>query len=124
MSSKTLPSLSELTPQELQSLARMPAGAPPLGVTPNFNDPPTNIAPLYVVSSLLLGLSILFAVSRAYQKIKIIQKASIDDGTYFFDCSLKTLRADDSIATLLVGFVSQIKSAFLESRTNLQYQCS
>ena len=81
MPSQTLPDLSDLTPQELQYLAKMPAGAPPQGMTPNFHDPPTNYGPLYTVSSLLLALSIFFASSRVYQKLRVIRKPSIDDCT-------------------------------------------
>ena len=79
MASQGLPQLSQLTPQELQYLARTPARSPPPGIAPNFDDPPTNIGPLYAVSSLLLALSIIFAGCRAYQKLKVIGKPSLDD---------------------------------------------
>ncbi|KAL9593770.1 MAG: hypothetical protein Q9219_007391 [cf. Caloplaca sp. 3 TL-2023] len=74
-----LPTLSELTPEEIQYLAKTPAGVPPDGIIPNFINPPTNIAPLYAVSSLLLALSIIFACSRVFQKVKVIGKPTIDD---------------------------------------------
>lgn len=79
MASNGLPTLSDLSPEELQYLAKTPAGEPPNGILPNLIDPPTNIGPLYAVSSLLLALSIIFACSRVFQKVKITRKVTLDD---------------------------------------------
>ncbi len=79
MASQALAQFLELTQQELQYLAQTPAGPPPPAMTPNFNNPPTDFDPLYAVSSLLLALSIFFAGSRMYQKLRVIRKPSMVD---------------------------------------------
>lgn len=79
MAQNGLPTLSELTPEQIQYLSRTPAGKPPAGVIPNLSDPPTNMEPLYVVSSILLALSIIFAFTRVFQKVKVTQKVTVDD---------------------------------------------
>lgn len=79
MAHNGLPTLSELTPEQIQYLSRTPAGEPPDGVIPNLVNPPTNIEPLYVVSSMLLAFSIIFAFSRVFQKLKVTRKVTVDD---------------------------------------------
>lgn len=79
MPSQSLPDLSELTPQELQILANTPVGPVPQGTIPDFIHPQTNYRPLYSVSSLLLALSIIFASSRVYQKLRVVRRFTIDD---------------------------------------------
>ena len=75
----------DLDPQKLYALSNTPAIQPPPGVEPNFANPVNNRQPLIVVSSLFLGLTSIFALTRAYVKTFIIRKYSWDD------CELKYL---------------------------------
>ena len=72
-----------LDPQELYALSNTPAIQPPPGVEPNFFNPVNNRQPLIVVASLFLGLTSVFALTRAYVKKFIVRKYSWDD------CELK-----------------------------------
>ena len=68
-----------LDPQELQALSHTPAIQPPPGVEPNFVNPASNRQPLIVITSLFLGLTSIFALTRAYVKTFINRKYSWDD---------------------------------------------
>ena len=105
MASRKFPTFSDLTPQELQYLAITPAYQPPPGITPNFRNPTTNTRPLYAVSSLLLGLSVIFMVCRIHQKLVVIRKPSIDDRTFKSPSTITSHLIDILIVTLSVGFV-------------------
>lgn len=48
--------------------------APPPGVTPNFTNPPDHAKLQMVVTSLLLGITAVFLISRVYMKRYIVKK--------------------------------------------------
>ena len=62
-----------------QTLANTPAGVPPLGVRPNFDNPHSERATLISVASVLLALMLVFVIARIFTKIKIVGKSSPDD---------------------------------------------
>lgn len=62
-----------------QQLATVTAYPPPVGIESNFVNPENRNRPLYVVTSLLLGIMILFIINRAYTKTFIVRKYSWDD---------------------------------------------
>ncbi len=68
-----------LDSQDSYTLSNTPAIQPPPGVEPNFVNPASNRQPLIVVASLFLGLTSIFALTRAYVKTFIIRKYSWDD---------------------------------------------
>ena len=72
-------SSSNLSPQGIDVLSKTPAVQPPSGVVPNFETLENNQRPLIVVTSLLLALSSIFMLNRAYTKTFIIRKFSWDD---------------------------------------------
>jgi hypothetical protein len=71
--------ISSLTPEVLQMLAHMPAGAPPEGVVPNFENPPTRAAIQIWSTSVCLVLALLFFFNRLYIKARWMKKWSWDD---------------------------------------------
>ncbi|MCJ1254826.1 hypothetical protein MMC24_002642 [Lignoscripta atroalba] len=62
-------------------LAGLPAQAPPPGVVPNFIDPYSRGPMLVIVSSILIGLMVLFVAARLYTKLRINRKLKWDDLT-------------------------------------------
>lgn len=71
--------LSQLTPEELQLLSNYSIGQPPPGVTPNFSNPPSHGQTQIVVTSILLGISIIFVLNRFYIKTFVVRKYTWDD---------------------------------------------
>lgn len=60
-------------------LEKTPTIPPPPGVKSNFSHPASNAKPLVVVGSMLLALTLLFIVNRAWMKTRVIRKCSGDD---------------------------------------------
>jgi hypothetical protein len=60
----------------------MPALAPPPGVVPNFIDPPTNRAAIFVVFVTCLVIMTLAVAIRMYTKIFMLKKLAIEDCEY------------------------------------------
>ncbi|KAL8940799.1 MAG: hypothetical protein Q9216_002625 [Gyalolechia sp. 2 TL-2023] len=129
MADQRIPTLSDLTPEEIQYLASTPAGTPPDDVVPNFIDPPTNIGPLYAVSSLLLALSIIFACSRLFQKIKVTRKPTADDcvkygkfGRHIWDVSIIDATSKDLlIPSYLVSVLTPPTMLFIKVTFFIMY---
>ena len=67
------------TPAELQKLLDGPALAPPLGVEPNFVDPPNLKTLGLVVIILCLILPTLAVWMRMYTKLRIIRQVVAED---------------------------------------------
>lgn len=105
MASATLPKFSDLSPDELQYLAKLPALPPPPGTISNFSGPSSNGEPLVAVGSLLLALTVLFAGNRAYVKTRVNRKCSWDDCKNSYSILSLECVFNQSLVTLLIGFV-------------------
>ena len=62
-------------------LATYPSIAPPNGITPNFVNPYTRGPEQIEVTSVILGLVIIFFINRCYVKLWLMKKVSWDDAT-------------------------------------------
>ena len=63
------------------AILQLPALAPPPGVIPNFTNP-KNIGPrLAIFGAILLTFVIIALANRAYTKLCIVRKVSLDDFT-------------------------------------------
>jgi hypothetical protein len=70
---------SSLTPGELDAFMKYPALQPPAGVQPNFAEPENQNQPLFIITSILLGIMAVFLMNRGYTKLCITWKCSWDD---------------------------------------------
>lgn len=68
-----------LTSLDPSTLSNIPLLSPPAGVTPNFANPASNIQPFLIVTSVSLGIMLMFVVNRTYVKTFLIRKYSWDD---------------------------------------------
>lgn len=76
-----MPSLN-FDPSLLPALVDLPAGAPPKGVEPNFENPFT-LAPLvYSVGSIFVFIMLCFVAARFYCKTFLIRSYTWDDCEY------------------------------------------
>ena len=70
---------AQLSPQQLQALLSGPAGAPPAGVTPNFNDP-ANLNGLVILTlTLCLVFATMAVLMRVYTKCFLIRSWDYED---------------------------------------------
>ena len=89
--------------QQDAAILQLPALAPPPGVIPNFTDP-KDIGPrLVVLGAILLTFVIIALANRAYTKLCIVRKVSLDD----FTVSLAVLGAIASYGLCVYGNKSQ-----------------
>ena len=70
---------SDPTPRESQHASNQPLLPPPPGVTSNFTNPPAHGRLEIVVTSLLLGITAVFLLSRIYMKVYIVKNYTWDD---------------------------------------------
>ena len=70
---------SDLTPREPKHASNQPLIPPPPGVTSNFTNPPDHGRLEIVMTSLLLGVTTCFLLSRVYMKVYIVKKYTWDD---------------------------------------------
>ena len=85
--------------QQDAAILRLPALAPPPGVTPDFTNP-KNIGPrLVILGAILLTFVIIALANRAYTKLYIVRKVSLDD----FTVSLSVLGAIASYGLCVYG---------------------
>ena len=75
--------IKQMPPSLLQTL---PAGSPPPGIQPNFEDPPTLVPALLGVGAAFLALAVFCFSIRAWTKLTINKKFSWDDRTYSKCC--------------------------------------
>lgn len=68
------------TPESVQLLLNGPAGTPPAGVTPNFDNPP-NLNNTFLVGTLVLCLSFatVAVLIRLYTKLFLIRSVAYED---------------------------------------------
>jgi hypothetical protein len=78
---KLLASPSSLTSEEISILQKTPAVAPPPGIIPNFEDPPTIKNIHYGITSPLLALMLMAFLNRAYVKTVLVKQYGWDDFT-------------------------------------------
>jgi hypothetical protein len=71
--------INNVSPEQLQMLARMPIGPPPPGVVPNFVNPPTRAALQIWPTSIFMGIALIFFFNRLYIKACLMKKWSWDD---------------------------------------------
>lgn len=76
MTSKQPISLANLTPAELNEI---PALSPPLGITPDFQNPEYSSPRYLIAATVLLGLMLGFYANRLYIKLFRVRKLSWDD---------------------------------------------
>ena len=66
-------------PRAFKHALNQPVLPPPPGVMPNFTNPPDHGKLQIVVTSLLLGVTVLFLLNRVYMKVFIVKKYTWDD---------------------------------------------
>ena len=66
----------------LQSLLNGPAGMPPPGVVPNFDNPPNLAVYLYVTVGLTLGFATFAVIIRIYTKCFLLRSMGYEDCKY------------------------------------------
>jgi hypothetical protein len=78
---KLVASPSSLTREEIAILKMTPAITPPMGIVPNFKNPPTIKSIQYGITSSLLALMLLVFLNRVYVKTFLMKKYGWDDLT-------------------------------------------
>ena len=72
-----------LTPEQsqaaLQTLLNGPAGLPPAGVIPNFNNPPNQDTIQYVTTALTLSFATCAVIIRIYTKRFLLRSMGYED---------------------------------------------
>ena len=69
--------LSKLSPE---ALSHIPAGIPPPGTTPNFENPQTNSRVIVTLSVICLSFMVLISAIRVYSRLWITRSFGWDDG--------------------------------------------
>ena len=65
----------------IASLATTPIIPPPLGTVSNFEDPETRTELPVVVTSTIMGISLVFYFNRVYVKLCLMRRVTWDDAT-------------------------------------------
>lgn len=68
-----------LTPEMYALLHNLPSVSPPLGVTPNFVDPPSKAGVLVALHSTFLPLMIIAVIIRMFVRTRITRQVGWDD---------------------------------------------
>ena len=68
-----------LTPELVQSILNGPAGTPPVGVTPNFDNPPNTNRFVIITLVFCVLLASLAVLVRMYTKIFLIRSIEYED---------------------------------------------
>jgi hypothetical protein len=97
--------LANLPPAALAMLVDVPAMVAPDGTTSNLANPKNNSEPLFVVTSLLLGLMILFIINRFYVKAFMVKKYSLDDRKRVMKSDSSPLTNRFFSVTIILGMV-------------------
>ena len=72
--------MAAANPQDMATMANMPAMPPPEGVTPNLTDPYSREHQYIIVASIAIALLAIFVSLRSYAKIWIMRSPGWDDG--------------------------------------------
>jgi hypothetical protein len=67
--------------------ADMPAGKPPPGVIPNFDDPESRAIVMHIGISICLGVALVFVLLRIYVKLAVTRAWGWDDGELLYEVS-------------------------------------
>lgn len=71
--------LANLTSHQLAALSDVPILPPPPGLEPNLHNAEHNGSPFFIVTSVLLFLTTILMINRAYAKTYIVRKYTWDD---------------------------------------------
>ena len=74
---------AQLSSQQLEALLNEPAGPPPPGVRPNFDDPPNLDGLIILTLTLCLMFSTLAVSMRSYTKLSLIRSWDYEDCELF-----------------------------------------
>jgi len=72
-------SLSTIDPSILSSLADLPAGIPPEGIEPNFENPFTLAPLIFSIGTIFVFIMLCFVAARFYAKMILIRSYTWDD---------------------------------------------
>ena len=103
---------SDSTPTKSQHASDQPLISPPPGVTSNFTNPPNHGRLQIVVTSLLLGVTAVFLLSRIYLKVHIVKKYTWDD------CKFMKVLAVSDFNVLKTLFTVTVMLAFVSTDTD------
>jgi len=67
------------TPEQIQSLLMQPAGKPPAGVIPNFDNPRNLNVPVALILTLWITIPALATLMRIYTKVFLIKSLAYED---------------------------------------------
>ena len=98
----TTPTMS-LSPEQLQKLLDGPAGTPPGGVIPNFDDPPNLDTYLILTISACMTFATVAVLLRMYTKIFILRSLANEDCKWLCSKSVTILRPLDVIVLAWVS---------------------
>lgn len=79
-----------MSSSDLEALFNGPAGAPPDGVTPNFDNPPNMTVGSYITTGICLGIVTLMVAVRIYAKVFCLKEVRIPDGGHSLSKSSPT----------------------------------
>ena len=68
-----------MSPEMLAALVNAPAGVPPLGVQPNFDNPPSKDEQMLVLNGVFLPLMLIAVTMRLVVKARVIKQFGWDD---------------------------------------------
>lgn len=89
----SLDQISHLPPSQQEAFLNGPALKPPLGVIPNFENPPNRLATAYAGVTICLFATTVAVFVRFYFKVFAIKRVNIED------CKFHTLQSEPYILT-------------------------
>ena len=98
----TIPTTS-LSPEQLQQLLDGPAGTPPVGVIPNFDNPSNLDTYLILTISACMTFATVAVLLRMYTKIFITRSLANEDCKWFCPISVMILKSLDVIVLAWVS---------------------
>lgn len=84
MQNQTVASTPIQLQQELEALLNGPAGTPPAGVQPNFDDPANLNTIIYITKTIALTLTTLAVLIRVYTRHVLIRSMGHDDCMFWY----------------------------------------
>lgn len=76
-------SATNMSPELLAALANVPAGVPPPGTLPNFDNPPSKNQEMIFLNVVFLPLMLIAVAMRLLVKTKFIHQSGWDDSKFF-----------------------------------------
>lgn len=93
MATSTGPVISEQSAAKIQALLNGPAGPPPSGVLPNFENPPNLNSEIIFTLTFCMAIATIAVLMRMYAKLFLIRSMAYEDCEYLNIPSVK-FRAD------------------------------